>query len=128
MLVVWIVVDVAGGTWLSLPVTAVTAVAVFGGLLAYGSAPVRLDNEGLMAGRAQLPYWAMGDVSALDSAETHGLLGPAADRRAFLVVRGYVPAAVRIDISDPADPTPYWLVSTRRPESLARALEAARQQ
>jgi hypothetical protein len=26
---------------------------------------------------------------------------------------------------DPLDPTPYWLVSTRRPDDLAAAIEAA---
>jgi Protein of unknown function (DUF3093) len=128
VLVGWIVADVAGGPPLSIPVAIVLAVLVFGGLFYYGSAPVRLDADGLIAGRAQLPYWAMGEVRALDPGETHRLLGAEADRRAFHVVRPYVPTGVRIAITDPADPTPYWLVSTRRPESLVRALEAGRQQ
>ena len=29
---------------------------------------------------------------------------------------------VRVDLNDPADPHPYWLVSTRHPERLADAL------
>jgi hypothetical protein len=29
---------------------------------------------------------------------------------------------VRVEVVDPQDPTPYWLVSTRRPDDLARAL------
>ena len=29
---------------------------------------------------------------------------------------------VKIDITDPSDPTPYWLTSTRRPEELVAAL------
>jgi hypothetical protein len=27
-----------------------------------------------------------------------------------------------VDITDPADPTPYWLVSTRHPDQLADAV------
>jgi hypothetical protein len=33
---------------------------------------------------------------------------------------------VRVEVSDAADPVPYWLVSTRRPQRLAAALQAAR--
>jgi hypothetical protein len=34
---------------------------------------------------------------------------------------------VRVTVTDPQDPTPYWLVSTRHPEKLVEALQAARQ-
>jgi hypothetical protein len=33
---------------------------------------------------------------------------------------------VRVPILDPADPAPYWVLSTRHPERLAAALEEAR--
>jgi hypothetical protein len=42
--------------------------------------------------------------------------------RAFMLLRGYVPTAVRVEVSDPDDPTPYLYLSTRRPEQLARVL------
>jgi len=32
---------------------------------------------------------------------------------------------VRVDLNDPADPTPYWVVSSRRPTELAGAIKAA---
>jgi Protein of unknown function (DUF3093) len=32
---------------------------------------------------------------------------------------------VEITLADPADPVPYWLVSSRRPDQLATALTAA---
>ena len=35
-------------------------------------------------------------------------------------------ACVRVPLTDPADPTPYWLVSTRHPARLVAALDAAR--
>lgn len=34
--------------------------------------------------------------------------------------------AVRVEVLDPEDPTPYWVVSTRRPMELAASLEAIR--
>jgi hypothetical protein len=32
---------------------------------------------------------------------------------------------VQVTVHDPADPVPYWLVSTRRPDELVAALVAA---
>ncbi len=48
------------------------------------------------------------------------------DARAWTVVRGWIDPVVRIPLSDPDDPVPYWLVSTRRPEQLVAALDEAR--
>ena len=49
-----------------------------------------------------------------------------ADARAYLLLRPYLKRGVRVDITDPADPAPYWLVSSRRPDALVSALEATR--
>ena len=42
------------------------------------------------------------------------------------MIRGWVDPVVRVGIEDPDDPVPYWLISTRRPEDLIRALDEAR--
>ncbi|HEY5420452.1 MAG TPA: DUF3093 family protein, partial [Marmoricola sp.] len=39
-----------------------------------------------------------------------------------LATRPYLKAAVRVPVSDPDDPAPYWLVGTRHPDRLAAAL------
>ena len=57
--------------------------------------------------------------------QTRRVAGRDADVRAYLLLRPYVQRAVRIEVVDPADPTPYWLVSTRHPERLAQALVRA---
>ncbi len=59
----------------------------------------------------------------LDAEQTRRRAGVEADARAHLVLRPYVSTAVEITLDDPADPVPYWLVSTRRPEALAAALD-----
>ena len=48
--------------------------------------------------------------------------GVDADARAFLLTRPYLKRSVKITVQDPADRTPYWLVSTRHPRELADAL------
>ncbi len=39
-----------------------------------------------------------------------------------MCIRGWIDPVVRIEITDPADRTPYWLASTRHPDELVAAL------
>ena len=41
-----------------------------------------------------------------------------------MVQRPWVSGAVQVIIDDPADPTPYWVVSSRDPVRLASAIAA----
>jgi hypothetical protein len=81
---------------------------------------------GITAGQVRLPADNIGDTEALDGPAASRLRGVGADARAHLVVRGWVPGGVRIDVDDPLDPTPYWFVSSRRPDALRRALDSVR--
>ena len=62
----------------------------------------------------------------LDAAASHRVAGVDADARAYLLLRPYVKRSVQVPVQDPADPAPYWLVSTRRPDRLAAALTRPR--
>lgn len=84
------------------------------------------DDPGLTAGRAFLDAWHIGQVEALDAEHTREVIGPGADARAYLAHRGWIPTAVRVEVLDTDDPTPYWVVSTRRAQDLASALQAIR--
>jgi hypothetical protein len=113
---------VATPGWVALTVTALgisVAALVLG---AYGSALVAVGADGVRAGRAVLPMDACGAVTALSESAFRHLRGPGADARAYLLLRPYVKTAVRIDVADIADPTPYWLVCTRHPERLESAI------
>ena len=90
------------------------------------SAPVISVTTELRAGRMRIPLSIIGKTEALNNAELKQLIGPAADARAQLFIRGYVKTALKIEINDPADPTPYLILSSRRPEQLAVALLANR--
>jgi hypothetical protein len=49
--------------------------------------------------------------------------GPKLDPGAYKVFQGSVKTAIKISITDPEDPTPYWLISTRQPDKLAELLK-----
>ncbi|HEX6149944.1 DUF3093 domain-containing protein [Nocardioides sp.] len=93
-------------------------------LVGYGSAAIRVGDGHLTAGRARIGADHVGEAVALDADAARRLGGPEADARAYLLLRPYLKRAVRVEITDPADPAPYWLLSTRRPDELAAALQA----
>lgn len=92
----------------------------------YGAARIRVVQGSLVAGDARIPVEALGRAWPLDRAETVAWRTAKADPRAFMLLRSYVPTALRVEVTDPQDPTPYLYLSTRSPERLAEALESAR--
>jgi hypothetical protein len=110
-------------------VVAATAVAVLvllttAWFVGYGSVRLVVTDQVFRAGRAQIPVTWLADPRPLDGQETWRAAGPGADARAWLVLRPYLRRSVMVQVTDPADPAPYWLVSTRRPGQLAAALSA----
>jgi hypothetical protein len=120
----WLAVVVALPAVAAWVITAVAMAVLSGSLLAYGAARVRVDSDTFRAGRAHIDAAHIGAVTPLDASETRRIAGRDADARAFLLLRPYLKRSVRVEITDPADPAPYWLVSTRHPGELTAALTA----
>ncbi|MEU8891866.1 DUF3093 domain-containing protein [Streptomyces sp. NPDC048442] len=106
---------------------------VIGGILltgalvsSYGSVRIRVVAGSLVAGDARIPVAALGDAEVLDAEEARAWRTHKADLRAFMLLRSYIPTALRVQITDPTDPTPYAYLSTRHPQALADVLTAAR--
>jgi hypothetical protein len=87
---------------------------------------VEVADGRLSAGRASIPVALLGRVREVDAAQLRELLGPRSDTRAYVCQRGWVHQGVVVEVVDPQDPTPYWVVASRRPARLAAAIEAAR--
>ncbi|MFD8641892.1 DUF3093 domain-containing protein [Streptomyces zaomyceticus] len=104
----------------------VAAVLAGAAVSSYGSARIRVVAGSLVAGDARIPVSALGAVEVLDAEEARAWRMHKADPRAFMLMRSYVSRAVRIEVTDPSDPTPYVYLSSREPEALAEALEAVR--
>jgi hypothetical protein len=88
----------------------------------YGSVRIRVVADSLVAGDAKIPLSALGDAEILDAEGARAWRTHKADPRAFMLLRSYVPTALRVDVTDPQDPTPYLYLSTRDPKGLAKAL------
>jgi hypothetical protein len=83
------------------------------------------DGE-LFVDDARLPVRFVADAIALDATGRREVLGVGADPLAFVVQRPWAASAVQVVLDDPADPTPYWVVSSHHPVRLAEAILAAR--
>lgn len=118
--------------WLALVVAVPLAVAwVVTGLsmallcalfVSYGAARVSVHDGVLRAGRAQISTDHVGAVTPLEPETMRLQAGRDADARAFLLLRPYLKRGVRVDLTDPSDPAPYWLISSRHPDRLVAAL------
>lgn len=109
------------------PLVAGVAVTAAAEAVLFGSSPVvEVGGGALRAGTARIPVELTGRSEVLRGAEARVARGTGLDARAWTLFRGWVDPVLRVEVVDPQDPAPYWLVSTRRPEELAGALAAER--
>ena len=85
-----------------------------------GSTKVEVSGGELRAGDAHIPLDLLGDAEIIAPEDRRKAMGPHLDPAAYVVH----PGGVRIDLDDPDDPTPYWMISTRRPDELVAAIKS----
>jgi hypothetical protein len=122
-----------------LPVEVIIYVVLVGGVVAmllnWGRLSVDVGGGELRAGYAQLPLTAIGEVTALDEAQTRSLRGPRADPAAYLMIRPYLRRSVYVEVTRAADGVPAagaarprrgprWLTRRNDPKTRTRMLAA----
>ncbi|KXK61434.1 hypothetical protein AWW66_13615 [Micromonospora rosaria] len=115
----------AAGVRAWLPFAVLVPAALFG-LWRLGRIRIAVRDGELRVDDARLPVRFVADAVPLDTAGRREVLGVGADPLAFVVQRPWIGGAVQVVLDDPADPTPFWVVSSRRPVELAAAILAAR--
>ncbi len=115
----------SGPDWLSF--AALFGVAA-GAILWLGRSEVRVvangDQVELWAGDAHLPVSVIARSAEIPRSAKSAALGRQLDPAAYVLHRGWVGPMVLVVLDDPDDPTPYWLVSCRRPERMLSALRS----
>jgi hypothetical protein len=122
VITLFVIVAVPVGTIAGAVVGGLAAVLLLALFLRYGGARVEVDDQRLRAGRAEIDRTYLGNVEALTGDDARHAFGRDCDPKAFLVLRSYISGAVRVQITDPGDPAPYWVIATRHPDRLAAAL------
>ncbi|CAB4708141.1 MAG: DUF3093 family protein [Actinobacteria bacterium] len=79
----------------------------------------------LLVGPAAIERAFIHNFQALSSSQYKRVRGVDGDPAAYLQIRFWVNTAIKIDLRDPKDRTPYWLVSTNRANELTKILNVA---
>lgn len=92
-------------------------------LLILRAPTIELSQLELRVGRVGIFRNLIGEAEVISKDRIFLERGPNLDPGAHKVFQGSVKTAIKIAIFDPEDPTPYWLISTRKPDKLAELLE-----
>jgi hypothetical protein len=126
---VLVMIDVAVGAGLGVTTGLFVAVATAATSvywLVSASPIIEVTDVEIRAGRAHIDVALVDNVAALDAQAARAAMGPEADGRTYLVTRGWATSVIRFDVTDEADPTPDWIVSTRHGNALVDVIEQAR--
>ena len=87
-----------------------------------GKSEIRVSGDELIIGKAHIASKYIADVLILDKEAMRLLRTRDADPAAFLAIKFWIPTGVKITLNDYRDPTPYWLVSSRKCKELKNTL------
>ncbi|MDO8645630.1 MAG: DUF3093 domain-containing protein [Candidatus Planktophila sp.] len=92
-------------------------------LIALKSAMViEIDSEELRVGKAHIPFEFLGSAVDLSIEDMRKLRTRDADPAAYLGIRFWTPTGVKVLINDVRDSTPYWVISSKNGDELAKVL------
>lgn len=107
-----------------IPALIVTIISIFGLVILSQRMQTTIYIEGnyLYVNYAKIDLKFIKSATALSKAEFKKLNGAQADPAAFLATNFWINTGVKIELNDKNDPTPYWLVSSRKTKELAEKL------
>ena len=83
---------------------------------------ISISGSELRIDKAHIERKYLGKVTVLDSEAMRLLRTRDADPAAYLAIKFWAAKGVKVEITDPRDPTPYWLITSKRGEDLAASL------
>lgn len=116
-------VPAGSGVALIIGIAATVAIIV---LMIAGSPRVAVEKHVLRAGRAWIDASWLGEPEVRTGDDARQARGPGLTARGWHLIRGGIDGVVIVPNTDPADPAPSWTISSRTPDRLAAAIDAAR--
>lgn len=94
-------------------------------LIAIKSAMViEIDSKELQVGKAHIPFEFLGSACNLSSEEMQKIRTRDADPAAYLGIRFWASSGIKIMVNDSRDSTPYWVISSKNGDALAKILNS----
>ena len=88
------------------------------------SLKIEVDQTHLRVGGASIEHKYIGEVTVLSSSEVKLIRTRDADPLAYLAIRFWSSKAIKLQVSDARDKTPYWLITTNNGQELLKALKS----
>jgi hypothetical protein len=83
---------------------------------------ISITTEELRVNNAHIDVKYLGKATVLDAAAMRLLRTRDANPAAYLAIKFWTPTGIKIELKDPRDPTPYWLITSKRGEEIAALL------
>ena len=81
-----------------------------------------IQGNFLYVNEAKIELNFLENAQALNQSEFKRIIGVDADPAAFLAINFWTKTGVKVEVNDKNDPTPYWLISSKRAKELAALL------
>ena len=88
------------------------------------SLKIEVNQTHLRVGGASIEHKYIGEVTVLSSSEVKLIRTRDADPLAYLAIRFWSSKAIKLQVSDARDKTPYWLITTNNGQDLLKALKS----
>lgn len=89
-----------------------------------GTSTVIVDEEELRIKKAHIPIKYLGECTIIDKRNFSFARTRGADPAAYFATTFWISQGLTVKVNDERDPTPYWLISTRRASELVEALKS----
>ena len=83
---------------------------------------IEVRDGQLIANNARIEIKYLGKIETLSVDEMRQWRGPLSDPACYMALRFWIGTGIKIEINDPKDNTPYWLLSSKKAQPLAAAL------
>ena len=87
-----------------------------------GHSSLEISDGELRVRGAHIPLTDISGAVALDRETLRRVVGREGDPAAFVSIRPWIGPGVQLWLDDPEDPTPYWVLSSRTPQSVVDVL------
>lgn len=83
---------------------------------------IEVEDDQLIVNDAHIAIKYLGKIEILSAQEMGKWRGPLSDPAGYMALRFWISTGVKIEVRDPKDKTPYWLLSSKKAQPLAAAL------
>lgn len=104
--------------WALITFVASELAIIFLGLFA--APTLSLSSKTLSIGNVQIPTQYVKAITVVEASAQQSEKGPKLNPSAYVRFQVGVKGLIKVELNDPNDPTPYWLISSRNPELVAK--------